>query len=176
MEPTNLPNDGVTVLDGTQEPLQTERESAADEEMAADGPKTADNGEREDPLAELRGALEELRALVSGLAERNGQGSELTDEFRALYPDVRREQLPDEVWEATRGGLPLEAAYALYERRQALLRKDAERVNRRNADGGWGRADAATEGFLSPDEVRAMSPTEVRKHYARIVESMKHWD
>lgn len=130
-----------------------------------------------DPLEALRNELSELRALIEGQAQaRSSETPAVTEEFRSLYPDVQKEEIPDEVWEAARGGLPLEAAYALHERREAVRKQDAERVNRRNTDGAWGRAEAMSEDFLSPDEVRLMTPAEVRKNYARITASMKHWN
>ena len=128
--------------------------------------------EPDDPIAALREEIATLRALVE---TRREVPAELTESFRSLYPDVSRADIPDAVFEEAQAGLPLEAAYALYERREALRKQAAERVNRQNAVGGWGRADGAGEDFLSPDEVREMTPAEVRRNYARIVESMKHW-
>ena len=127
-----------------------------------------------DPIELIRGELAELKGLLVGqktAAEEPAVG----EQFRALYPDVSEDAIPDAVWEEARGGLPLEAAYALYERREALRRTAAEAVNKKNAQGAWGRADTEADGFLSPDEVREMTPEEVRANLARITASMKHW-
>ena len=127
-----------------------------------------------DPIELIRGELAELKGLIAGqkaAAEEPAVG----EQFRALYPDVSEDAIPDAVWEEARGGLPFEAAYALYERREALRRTAAEAVNKKNAQGAWGRADAEADGFLSPDEVREMTPEEVRANLARITASMKHW-
>ena len=127
-----------------------------------------------DPIELIRGELAELKGLLVGqktAAEEPAVG----EAFRALYPDVSEDAIPDAVWEEARGGLPLEAAYALYERREALRRTAAEAVNKKNAQGAWGRADTEADGFLSPDEVREMTPEEVRANLARITASMKHW-
>ena len=98
------------------------------------------------------------------------------EHFRSLYPDVTLGDVPDAVWEDVRAGGALEAAYALWERKEAIRCAAAQEANRKNATGAWGRADTAGEDFLSPDEVRSMTQDEVRRHYARIVESMKHWN
>ena len=127
-----------------------------------------------DPMEMLRCELAELKSLIVGQKQTAAEPA-VGEDFRALYPDVTEEDIPDAVWEAARGGLPLEAAYALHERREALRKSAADKVNRRNAAGAWGRTETEADGFLSPDEVREMSPTEVRANYARIMASMKHW-
>ena len=132
----------------------------------------------ESAVERLARELAELRALVeSGRSEAKPTVRQmLTDPFRALYPDVAEQDVPDEVWEDVQNGIPLEAAFALWERRETVRRLAAEEANRKNATGAWGRADTASEQFLSPDEVRSMTQDEVRKQYSRIVESMKHWN
>lgn len=145
------------------------------EATAQDETSSSAEAESIDGIEALRCELAELKALL--VAQKQAASEPTVDEaFRALYPDVSEEEIPDAVWEAARGGLPLEAAYALHERREALRRSAADRINRRNANGAWGRTDTETDGFLSPDEVREMTPEEVRKNYARIMESMKHWN
>ena len=126
-----------------------------------------------DPIELIRGELAELKGLLAG--QKAAEEPAVGEQFRALYPDVSEDAIPDAVWEEARGGLPLEAAYALYERREALRRTAAEAVNKKNAQGAWGRADTEADGFLSPDEVREMTPEEVRANLARITASMKHW-
>ena len=126
-----------------------------------------------DPIEMLRCELAELKGLLVG--QKAVAEPVMGEQFRSLYPDVSEEGIPDAVWEEARKGLPLEAAYALYERREALRRTAAEAVNKRNAAGAWGRADTEADGFLSPDEVREMTPEEVRANLARITASMKHW-
>lgn len=155
-----------------------DNETMAVEAVGAEEPaEAAETGSGEaDALAEVRREMAELRGLVERMTPRESAEPTLTDEFRALYPDVSEGEIPDAVWEEVRRGLPPEAAYALWERREQVRREAAESVNRRNAGGAWGRADAAAADHLSPDEVRGMTPREVRENYARILESMKHWN
>lgn len=126
-----------------------------------------------DPIELIRGELAELKGLLAG--QKAAEEPAVGEQFRTLYPDVSEDAIPDAVWEEARSGMPLEAAYALYERREALRRTAAEAVNKKNAQGAWGRADTEADGFLSPDEVREMTPEEVRANLARITASMKHW-
>lgn len=141
----------------------------------AEGGDTAYDG----AIEQLARELAELRALIETRQASEGAVTfqpTLTEAFRALYPDVSAEDIPDTVWEEVRGGLSLEASYALWDRRETLRRALAQDTNRKNASGAWGRAEFSGEDFLSPDEVRSMTRDEVRRHYARIVESMKHWN
>ena len=158
-----------------QEMMSSEAEVEASDAESISPEMTETPTDDGQTLAMLRNQLEELKAVVAGLVPQPSGADTVTDAFRALYPDVREDSIPDAVWEETRGGLPLEAAYALYERRETVRRAAAEAVNKKNADGAWGRADTETDGFLSPDEVRKMTPAEVRANLARITASMKHW-
>ena len=130
-------------------------EALAEENVTAVEETTADLSDvaTPDPVEVLRAEVSELKALLLK-REKASAPPTVTEAFRALYPAVTEEEIPDEVFREAGEGMPLEAAYALYERRQAMRKKTAEAVNRRNAAGGWGRADADDEGFLSPDEVR----------------------
>jgi len=61
-------------------------------------------------------------------------------------------------------------------REELSKRQKADEINRRNAARSAGRAgtNAAPE-YYSPDEVRAMSPAQVRENYQRIRASMQKW-
>ena len=97
-------------------------------------------------------------------------------EFSRLFPTTSVSTIPEEVWQDTERGIPLSAAYALYEKRSGIDRQYAEEINRRNARLSAGSAGVYTQNeYLSPDEVRAMSPSEVRENFKRIRESMKKW-
>ena len=166
--------------------MESEASVSEAEPEVTEEAQAQESASEEDALVRLSREVSELRALVESrqareAAEVPSASDEpwqpaLTDDFRALYPDLAADDVPDAVWENVRAGLPLEAAYALWERREAVRRVAAADVNQRNAAGAWGRAERAPEDFLSPDEVRSMTRDEVRKHYSRIVESMKHWN
>ena len=147
-------------------------EPVADNEAADDTPL-------DDPLAELsrlRKEVEDLQAALSKKeSERQNTLAELA-EFHRLFPDVTLSALPDGIWESVHQGVPLSAAYALYEKKQRTARQDAEQINRRNAALSAGVAGKHTPGeYYSPDEVRAMSQKQVHDNYRTIMESMKHW-
>ena len=124
--------------------------------------------------------LSELRALREELVEKKRAFEKMSrdiGEFEELYPERNVNEIPDTVWESVRSGIPLAAAYALYERKNALRADTAKSINEMNsarATGSIGRE--VTENFYTPDEVRAMSRSEVKRNYSKILESMKKWN
>ena len=96
-------------------------------------------------------------------------------EFEQYFPDVSLRRVPDEVWGQVRDGIPLSAAYALYEKKQ-MAKQEAYRLrNEQSAARSAGLPESAPQQYFSPAQVRAMSQREVRDNYDRIFESMRHW-
>ncbi len=118
----------------------------------------------------LRAELEEKKAVAERISAQLGELAE-------LFPDVAPTAVPEEVWEEVRNGTSLAAAYALYERRVYMKNKHANEINQKNARLSSGKAGAsAAKEYFSPDEVKAMSRSEVRANYSKIIESMKKWN
>lgn len=174
------------------EPVEKIEEEIADESIS----ETADEGTTEENLPkaeeeesieaesvekdELASLREELCRLRAELEERKNSlerlGKEIS-EFSELFPNEPLTALPDSVWESVRGGIPLAAAYALYRRKTELRIEKANATNRKNNEmstGAIGRD--TTENFYTPDEVRAMSRSEIKKNYSKILDSMKKWN
>ena len=121
-------------------------------------------------LDTLRQELEEKKKSFERMSREIG-------EFSEVFPEKSINAIPDSVWESVKTGIPLAAAYALYERKNALRADAASRINERNGNvttGPIGRA--STENFYTPDEVKAMSRSEVKRNYSKILESMKKWN
>lgn len=97
------------------------------------------------------------------------------EEFEVYFPDVSLRSLPDSVWTQVHAGVPLAAAYALYERGVQNQKKAAEEQTARKEALSTGLPGAAQSNYFSPSQVRAMSRQEVRENYDRIFESMRHW-
>ncbi len=123
-------------------------------------------------LAALRAEADALRQELSAQRKLAGQ----LREFSTLYPETAAEEIPESVWDAVKGGLPLAAAYALHERRALLARAEAEAQQEKARI----RSSGALEGgggdlFYSPAEVRAMNAAQVRQNYSAILASMQRW-
>lgn len=153
----------VTEADDTQDEL-----SAPEEETPLKETSEAELLRAE--LEALRTELEEKKKVFERMSREIG-------EFSEIFPERSVNTIPDSVWESVKAGIPLAAAYALYERKNAVRADAASRINERNGEkstGAIGRT--STENFYTPDEVRAMSRSEVRKNYSKIIESMKKWN
>lgn len=130
----------------------------------------------EDEREVLRAEIERLRSHIEKSEADRQKGIGELEEFGRLYPDVGLDSIPDEVWEKVRCGLPLSAAFAVYERERSLLESFAKEVNSRNSALSAGNAGASPQSdYFSPDEVKAMSHKEVRENYASIRRSMDYW-
>ena len=120
-------------------------------------------------LAELQLQLDESRAMYGKLHAE-------CMEFSEIYPDVPLSTIPDSIWESVKSGIPLSAAYALAEKKEALARARADGINSKNKSLSSGSINTSkSEDFFSPAEVKAMSAAEVRANYAKIITSMSKW-
>lgn len=126
--------------------------------------------------AELDSLREELRRRDELEASRRRIEGEL-EEFFELYPESDVRSLPDEVWEKVKGGIPLVASFALYQRKSELAAKRACEFNEKNRRMSAGSLTSGeAEAYYSPEEVKKMTSKEVKKNYDDIVRSMRHWN
>lgn len=142
--------------------------------------KPRENSAEPDELTALRKQVEELSVQLrekEALDEANARMKEELEEFYEYFPSVDLKSVPDEVWERVKRGASLAATYSLLERkreREAQRSVSHNEKMRRMSAGSIEAADA--DGYYSPDEVRRMTPAQVRKNYDDIVESMRHWN
>lgn len=135
--------------------------------------------EARESIDALRSEIEHLQGEVARLEElKRAQNRILAEigDFVALFPDTPIETIPDTVWESVKGGTPLAAAFALYEKRMVAEAKRIAEINAKNAKRSPGAAgkDTASE-YFSPEDVRRMSRAEVHANYSKIKDSMKKW-
>jgi hypothetical protein len=137
--------------------------------------ETSDAPESTDDALDLQAELESLRQRVD-VAERTAREiSAGWREFTELYPDADLSSLPDSFNADLERGIPPAAAYALEMRRREVRRVKIEAADRRGREMSSGRVSGKDDGLYSPDEVRAMSPAEVRQNMEKIRRSMKSW-
>ncbi|MBQ8330981.1 MAG: hypothetical protein IJX94_00600 [Clostridia bacterium] len=158
-----------------EETLPSASEEESQEELPiAEETKAEINSEEE--ITRLRDEIAQLRSALSQQEQEKEHVLRELKEFNRLFPETSVKQIPNSVWKQVEGGLPLSAAYALYERETLLSTVRADEINRRNAALSSGKAGKNTPAeYFSPDEVRAMSQKQVHENYAIIVESMKRW-
>ena len=98
------------------------------------------------------------------------------ERFKAVFPDVAPQDIPDSVWEEVSGGVPLLHAYALYLVTESKEGEYASRVNEQNSSRATSRpGDGETEPAFTKEQVEAMSPKEVSKNYRHILKSISKW-
>ena len=160
--PTDLPSE-----EETEEVTEVHEEEAASAEEDTTPLPSID--ELRDEIVRLRTELTQTQELHARMASELG-------EFHALFPEVNTAAIPESIWEQVKNGIPLAASYALYEKKCALHREHAEKINLRNAKKTPGSAGKHTASeYFTSDEVRQMSQAEVRSNYQKILESMKTW-
>lgn len=125
-------------------------------------------GERSQTVNAAESASERDKTLF----DRKLQARAELFEFVELFPEVAPSDLPEEVKHSE---LPLAAAYALYEKREARRAEKAKAENHRNAVRSAGGIRSDTENFYTADEVRRMTRDEVRANYTDILRSMQKW-
>ncbi len=153
MEETNLiPNDEV--IDEFNDPIEEVTKDAS---------------------VDLLAELDTLRRRLE-VAERTAREiSAGWREFSELYPEADIASLPDSFNSAIERGIPPAAAYALELRRREVTKMRIDAANKRARELSAGKLEPTEDSLYSPDEVRAMSPSEVRKNIEKIRRSMKSW-
>ena len=159
-------------------PYETEANgSYPDEESVAVPLQAEEKNEAEEELTVLREEVARLRQTLSDKEAEQQKTLRELGEFNRLFPDVAIKSVPKQVWSSVSEGIPLCAAYALYEKKIQQEAARAEGINRQNASRSAGQAGRNTaKEYFSPDEVRAMSQKQVHESYAKIMASMKHWN
>lgn len=156
-----------------QEPTRDEAE--VDEALLMEQETDAEQAPEEDELSQLRARVRELEEQAYERERLGARVERECAEFEQVFPDVSLRAVPDEVWGQVHAGVPLSAAYALYEKKCQGRQCAYEAAQARCAAMPMGVAMAAGQEYFSPAQVRAMSPREVRENYDRIFESMRHW-
>ena len=133
-----------------------------------------------DELIALREKVEELSAQLREREEIDAANARMKEELEKFYeyfPSVDPKSVPDEVWEKVKRGASLAATYSLFERKREREAQRSVSHNERMRRMSTGALEATdSDGYYSPDEVRRMTPAQVRKNYDDIVESMRHWN
>ena len=124
----------------------------------------------------LREELTSLKKELEDTRTAYGRLSKECEEFSELYPSVPVTAIPDSIWQSFKSGVPLAAAYALYEKKEAVAREKASSINEKNKNLSSGSlSKGKSEEYFTPSEVRAMSAAEVKANYSKILTSMSKW-
>ena len=167
-------NEQILTEELSHEEAATEITTEAEEQtpIAQDTEKAVEN--------ELELLREQVQRLTAELNEKDARSERIAaelGEFYELFPNTDIKALPDEVWAGVRAGTSLAASLALYNHRVSAKEAKAREINSRNSALSTGQVGTSGNSqYFSPDEVRAMSRSEVRANYSKILESMKKWN
>ena len=132
--------------------------------------------EAADEKEALKNEIAELKKILDAKEKEQEQILRELGDFDRLFPGASISSVPDTVWKSVETGIPLCAAYALYERERSIMQNHADEINARNSSLAAGKAGkGSSEEYFSPDEVKRMSQKEVHKHFSKIKNSMKYW-
>lgn len=94
----------------------------------------------------------------------------------ALFPELKAEDIPDEVFSATDNGKGLASQYALWYITNQREKEETRKTNEKNTKSAPPEIGGAGEDtFFTPEMVRTMSDKDVRKNYKAIMKSMEKW-
>lgn len=115
------------------------------------------------------------------LREENQQKEKVSKELDRLwemFPEVRMEDMPDEMWTLVENGESLLGAYCITLMKKQLELQSAQQKNTENSmktpppvkNGGEAKE------YFTREQVSKMTREQVRKNYSKIVDSMKYWN
>jgi hypothetical protein len=170
---TDMANSNVGVTDVTNAKDDTEITDASEHSSNLSSEQSLSVEELHQELTNLRAELEAYKAAA---AKQEAVANQL-EEFYELFPNISVKSIPDEVWNDVKNGNSLAAAYSIYEKRITDAANRIKLINAQNAEKSAGAAGKnSIQEFFSADDVRKMSPSEVRANYAKIRRSMEKWN
>ncbi len=120
-------------------------------------------------------------ALFSEESEAQSPGDKMEEDielFRQLFPEVKGEDIPQEVWDRVEQGESLAASYALFAVKKYREEERFKSINEANGKKAPPPIDGtgSEEDYFSPEAVKNMSRSEIRKNYNKILSSMEKWN
>lgn len=132
-----------------------------------------------DELEQWKTQQEQERQKEQQQKQEQQHKQQMYAEFLQMYPDVKPEQIPAEVWQLVNQGHRLASAYAIHENKLLKQQQQTQQANLKNAEGSTGSAktQGKTGGYISRDQFDANKSNQnwVMKNLDLIEESRKHW-
>lgn len=176
---------GITVEKLIENDQRWEQQQKLNELVQRNIPKEyAEKLLKVDELEQWKAQQERQRQVEQQRQQHQQYKQQMYAEFLQMYPDVKPEQIPAEVWQMVKQGHRLASAYAMHENKllkQQLSgveqQQQTQQANLKNAAASTGsvKSSGKTGTFFTREQVAAMSRDEIRENYAAIKESEKHW-
>lgn len=171
---------GITVEQLIENDQKWEQQQKLNELIQNNIPKEyAEKLLKVDELEQWKAQQERQRQVEQQRQQHQQYKQQMYAEFLQMYPDVKPEQIPKEVWQLVNQGHRLASAYAIYENKLLKQQYQTQQANFKNAESSTGsvKTPGATGGFISREQFDANKGDIkwVRKNLKRIEESRKHW-
>lgn len=146
--------------------------------------------EKKKALSDERELLEERAAEASeeetaeNEAASSEEGADNTEKmkedvslFHRLFPEVTAKDIPESVWQRVEAGESLAASFALHFVEKMREEEHIRTVNSANEKKAPPRIrhDGAEYDYFSPEAVKNMTRSEIKKNYDAILASMEKW-
>ncbi len=132
-----------------------------------------------DELEQWKAQTEQQRQEEQRKQQEQQYRQQMYAEFLQMYPDVKPEQIPKEVWQLVNQGHRLASAYAIYENKLLKQQYQTQQANFKNAESSTGsvKTQGKTGGYISREQFDANKGNMnwVMKNLDLIEESRKHW-
>jgi hypothetical protein len=132
-----------------------------------------------DELEQWKAQTEKQRQEEQRKQQEQQYKQQMYAEFLQMYPDVKPEQIPSEVWQLVNQGHRLASAYAIHENRLLKQQYQTQQANFKNAESSTGsvKTQGKTGGYISREQFDANKGDQnwVMKNLDLIEESRKHW-
>ena len=132
-----------------------------------------------DELEQWKTQQEQQRQAEQQRQQQQQYKQQMYAEFLQMYPEVKPEQIPKEVWQMVNQGHRLASAYAIHENKLLKQQYQTQEANAKNAGSSTGsvKSPGATGGFISREQFDANKGNMnwVQKNLDLIEKSRKHW-
>jgi hypothetical protein len=171
---------GITVEKLIENDQKWEQQQKLNELVQRNIPKEyAEKLLKVDELEQWKTQQEQQRQAEQQRQQQQQYKQQMYAEFLQMYPEVKPEQIPKEVWQMVNQGHRLASAYAIHENKLLKQQYQTQEANAKNAGSSTGsvKSPGATGGFISREQFDANKSNSnwVQKNLDLIEKSRKHW-
>jgi hypothetical protein len=171
---------GITVEKLIENDQKWEQQQKMNELVQRNIPKEyAEKLLKVDELEQWKAQQERQRQVEQQRQQQEQYKRQMYAEFLQMYPEVKPEQIPKEVWQLVNQGHRLASAYAIYENKLLKQQYQTQEANVKNAASSTGsvKTQGKTGGYISREQFDANKSNQnwVMKNLDLIEESRKHW-
>ena len=171
---------GITVEQLIENDQKWEQQQKLNELVQRNIPKEyAEKLLKVDELEQWKAQTEKQRQEEQRKQQEQQYRQQMYAEFLQMYPEVKPEQIPKEVWQLVNEGHRLASAYAIHENKLLKQQYQTQQANFKNAESSTGsvKTQGKTGGYISREQFDANKSNQnwVMKNLDLIEESRKHW-